>query len=491
MGFLASYVREQKRYTKKELQKMFDFSAVEIEGFIRLLKAYGVLKAVKNKPQQRDMTELSEADLAYIDVSAEDGACYYVFTYVGVITVGNRVVKCYPKYITYTEHPVAEMKQVLKVLQKYAAKEQIVNLYNGSDQANSFNLLAVMLFLLSDYHENGLYTNYDELIELNGTGDILWEKTVNEGFAIVKNNRPYYTEFFTRRTVDDEQDYFLRLHRCVVSECSRQLGEADLLSLFDLLEAELCEDETSDFGETDYILYRLQSELNIQYNTRKQVLLKTMYAYIANQQILSQTDGISMYGTTTFNLVWEDVCGSVFSNRLNATLGQLPLKLAAGYDKHVRLISLIAAPHWSSRDQNGGRFTKIAGETLIPDIVNVTQDSFTILDAKYYCPQILPDKPLRGQPGVGDVTKQYLYQLAFADFIRDHGITNVNNCFVMPTEDACVIRYADADMDILSRLPLRNIQVRKVPAAYLYDRYLRQLHLDISYLDLQHEDKDE
>lgn len=485
MAFLATYVRELKRYRKKELQKMFEFSAVEIEGFIRLLKAYGVLKAVKNQPQQRDMTELSEADLAYIDVSAEDGACYYVFTYVGVITVGNRVIKCFPKYINRTEQPVAEMKQVLKVLQQYAAREQIVNLYNGSDQANSFNLLAVMLFLLSDYHENGLYTNYEDLIELNGTGDILWEKTVNEGFAIIKNNRPYYTEFFTRRTIDNEQDYFLRLHRCVVSECSRQLGEADLLSLFDLLEADLCEDEISEFGETDYILYRLQSELNIQYNTRKQVLLKTIYAYIANQQMLSQTDGISMYGTTTFNLVWEDVCSNVFSNKLNMTLGQLPLQLADGYDKHVRLISLIAAPRWSGRNENGERFTKIAGETLIPDIVNVTKDSFTILDAKYYCPQLSPEKPLRGQPGVGDVTKQYLYQLAFSDFIRDHGIAKVCNCFVMPTEADSVIRYADAEMEILSRLPLKNIQVRKVPAAIMYDRYLRHLSLDISYLDLQ------
>lgn len=224
MKFKASYVREQKRYTKKDLQKLFEFTPTENEGFIRLLKSYGILKAVKNNPHQMDMTELVDADLAYIDVSAENNACYYVFTYVGVITVGNRVIKCYPKYLLSTNDPKEEMKQVIQVLQKYASKEQIVNLYNGSDQANSFNLLAVMLFLLMDYHENGLYTNFEEIIEQNGEGEIIWEKTINEGFSIIKNNKPYYTEYYTRKTVDNETDYFFRLHRCVVTECSQQIG---------------------------------------------------------------------------------------------------------------------------------------------------------------------------------------------------------------------------------------------------------------------------
>lgn len=484
MKFKASYVREQKRYTKKDLQKLFEFTPAENEGFIRLLKAYGILKSVKNTPQQADMTELVDADLEYVDVTAEDGACYYVFTYVGVITVGDRVIKCYPKYITHTEAPVSEMKQVIQVLQKYASKEQIVNLYNGTDQASSFNLLAVMLFLLMDYHENGLYTNLEEVVEENGEGDILWEKTINEGFSIVRNNKPYYTEYFTRRTVDDEMDYFLRLHRCIVSECSRQLEEADLLSLFGLLDANLCDDPLSDFGETGYILYKLQNELNVQFNTRKQLLLKTLYAYIANQQTLARSEGVSMYGTTAFNLVWEDVCASVFNNRLHTPLGQLPVNLAEGYDRHARLFTLIDAPKWTREDGQGRSFTKTASDTLIPDIINVTSECFTILDAKYYCPQIERDKPLRGQPGVGDVTKQYLYQLAFGRFIKDHGISIVKNCFVMPTESDRVISLGNASMGILSNIPLQDIQVRKVPATILYGCYLRNATMDISFLNI-------
>lgn len=40
----------------------------------------------------------------------------------------------------------------------------------------------------------------------------------------------------------------------------------------------------SDFGDASYILYRLQSEIQTQYITRKQNLLKTIYTYIANEK---------------------------------------------------------------------------------------------------------------------------------------------------------------------------------------------------------------
>lgn len=262
------------------------------------------------------------------------------------------------------------------------------------------------------------------------------------------------------------------------------MEEADLLSLFGLLDANLCYDRLSDFGETSYILYRIQNELNIQFNTRKQLLLKSLYAYIANQQTLSRSDGISMYGTTSFNLVWEDVCASVFNNRLQTPLGQLPVALAEGYDKYARLFTLISAPKWTRTDSDGSTFTKTASDTLIPDIINITSDCFTILDAKYYCPQIEKDKPLRGQPGVGDVTKQYLYQLAFGNFINDHNIHNVKNCFIMPTERDKVVSLGHAHMDILSNISLQNIAIRKVPASILYDHYLHHTTLDVSFLEI-------
>lgn len=98
----------------------------------------------------------------------------YVFTFVGVIVVAGRALKCYPKYLLSKENPTEELQQILKVLEKYNSKEQIVRMFNDSSESQSFNLLAVLLFLLQDYFENGAYTNTEDIIESNGSGEILW-----------------------------------------------------------------------------------------------------------------------------------------------------------------------------------------------------------------------------------------------------------------------------------------------------------------------------
>ena len=52
MKIFSGYVREQKRYTKNELKHIFSFDEAGVEKFIKSLKAYGVLKSVKNSNAQ-------------------------------------------------------------------------------------------------------------------------------------------------------------------------------------------------------------------------------------------------------------------------------------------------------------------------------------------------------------------------------------------------------------------------------------------------------
>ena len=72
-------------------------------------------------------------------------------------------------------------------------------MFNDSSESSSFNLLAVLLFILQDYFENGTYTNTEDIIECNGSGEILWDKTINETFTLLSENRPYYIELQTRK----------------------------------------------------------------------------------------------------------------------------------------------------------------------------------------------------------------------------------------------------------------------------------------------------
>ena len=480
---ISKFLREQKRYTQKDMCSVFECAEEKVISIIRKLKEFGILKAVKFSDAQKDMSDLIDEDIEVADVEVGENEFLYVFTFVGVITVAGRVLKCYPKYILRNDKPKDELKQVLKVLDKYNSKEQIIRMFNDSSESHTFNLLAVLLFLLQDYYENGTYTNTEDIVESNGSGEILWDKTINDTFTLLSNNRPYYTNLQTRKRVTDDFDYFKRLHECVLSTASSELKDADLLELFEIDELDLSDETLDDFGDEDYILYRIEQELNVQFNTRKQLLLKTIYAYISHSGSLHDTDCISMFGTNSFNLVWESVCADVMDNQLKRPIGSLPLPvpLKQDYDGKTLLIDLIEKPLWSLPN-------KTASNTLIPDLLSIVKDDgeykFIIFDAKYYNARLDPGKPPKAQPGIESVTKQYLYQLAYMDFINDHDIKTIRNCFLMPTETEDVIDKGTVSMDMLSRLGLEKIQARCVPAELMYSHYLEGSKIDISLLKL-------
>lgn len=489
---ISVFLREQKRYTQNELVDQFQCSEERTVHILKRLKEYGVLKAVKANDTQKDLTELIDEDIEIADVEVGENEYLYVFTFVGVITIEGRVLKCFPKYLLDATAPTPELKQVLKVLEKYNSKEQIIRMYNDTSDSSAFNMLAVMLFLLQDYFEYGAYTNTQDIIESNGAGDILWDKTINETFTLLSNNRPYYPELLTMKRVNDDFDYFKRLHECILTKCSMELRDADLLDLFDIMGVDISDEQIEDFGDKEYILERITKELNIQFNTRKQLLLKTLYAYIANSSALDDLDCFSMFGTNSFNLVWEKVCAEVLDNQLQRPIGglRLPVQLAGQYRemRHRKLIDLIGKPEWCGFAPSGEPFSKRAEDTLIPDLISIVDVhgdyQFIIFDAKYYNLQLQYNKVLRGHPGIESITKQYLYQLAYQPFVDAHQIGTVRNCFLMPTAASAIISKGSVSMSMLENLGLQPIQVRLLPADLMYRHYLENTKLDILKLNL-------
>lgn len=476
---ISKFLREQKRYTQKDLCNIFECSEEKAIPIIRKLKEYGVLKAVKASDAQKDMSDLIDEDIEVADVEVGENEFLYVFTFVGVIIVAGRVLKCYPKYLLNAMEPVEELRQVLKVLEKYNSKEQIIRMFHDSSESQSFNLLAVLLFLLIDYYENGSYNNTEDIIECNGTGEILWDKTINEAFMLLSNNRPYYINLQTKKRVSDDYDYFKRLHECVLTKASKELADADIMDLFEITEVDLSDEGLDDFGDKQYILYRIEKELNIQFNTRKQLVLKTLYTYIDKSGSLFDIDCLSMFGTNSFNLVWEDVCKVILDNKLDMPLGslKLPVPLKSGYDRRMKLIELIKKPHWTITGFD-------AKDTLIPDSISIGNSQFVITDAKYYVSKLEPGQPPKAMPGIESVTKQYLYQLVYMDFIADHSFTSIINCFIMPTEGSEVINKGEVSMAILKGLGLQDIKVRLFPAYIAYSHYLSGTKISVAELKL-------
>ncbi len=483
---VSVFVKEQKRYLFRELQSLFGSSNEAGKETVRKLKEYGLVKTVRVSSTQKETYDLLDEDIEISEI-VTDSTMYYVFIFVGIVIVDDILIKCYPKYIFSKDKPLVELKQILRVLRKYNASEQHVHYYNEFGKIKTINMLGLMIFLLNDYHENGLYINEHEVIETNGDGELHWDRTINNSFALIVDERPYYLDYQTRKSVLNEYDYYMRLHACIISKISEDLNQLGLLDLFDILPAYVSDEAFDDFGDKEYILDRIDKEQGIQYITRKKTLLEALYSYVCEGMGAVDSTGICLYGTTSFNMVWEKTCASVFNNKLQIPLSllQLPCSLDEAYTavRDSLLIDLIEKPAWLCND-----YTHIAKDTLIPDIITIEKMDnrwyFIILDAKYYTPQIECDKPLRGQPGIESITKQYLYQLAYRSFVVKHNIDTIKNCFILPTEKDEIINKGIVSMKMLNNLNLQSIQVRLIPAKKVFACYLDGKQLSIKDLEL-------
>ncbi|RCX15628.1 LlaJI restriction endonuclease [Fontibacillus phaseoli] len=485
----AAFFKELRRYSGEEIASLLQIKHEETISLIRKLKSLGIVKEKMKRALETDVYE-KVLDMEILDVNLKSQNSTFIFDYVGVINIGNYVIKCYPKYISEVDVPLKEMKQILHVLRKYNSKEQLLISASGDDENVDFNLLPIILFFIDDYSENGIYTNPIEINELNGEGEINWEKTIGETYPLLSNNKAYYTEMYTHGSLDDELDYFKQLHECIVTECFLKLKKLGLLELFDIETAILYDGELSDFGDEDYILYRLARELAVQFQSRKQLVLKTIYNYIFKGKLHRRENGISLFGTNSFNLVWEKVCSDVFNNQLQTKLKHLslPQTLSEQYsnDKDNTLLGLIEKPKWNRVEEGRVIKTHRVEETLIPDIISIYSiadgECFGIFDAKYYN-IYLDENRIVGQPGIGDITKQYLYQLAYNDFIKAHNFTKIQNAFLMPTEKAAGEYLGTAELNMLNNLSLPalcSISVVQLPAQKMFSWYLAGSKIDIS-----------
>ena len=466
---ISAYIRELKRYTYDDLKSLFKCDDEPLNKYISRLKEYSILKVVPYNKQQKDLTELNEDDIEISPVVENDNQHYYVFDYVGLITIDSIVLKIYPKYIKNNKEPKSQLKQVLKVIEKFNKKEQTIKIFNVSDYSKTYNNLAVCLYFMNDYFEYGLYYNEVSILEENGTGEIYWDKTINDAFTLISDNKPYYPSVYTKKRINDEFDFFKELHATIISKCCNELKEADLLDLFDLTEIYLNDKELDEYGDIDYILYRLENEINIQFNTRKNNLLKMMYAYISTKGTINELEYLNIFGTNSFNLIWEDVCKDVLNDHLNTPLYKLPL-LYNRYEKSNRkLIDIIEKPKWIDSDEEGIFSNK--AKTLIPDTIVIDKEVMIIYDAKYYCFENKRNY-LRGQPGIESITKQYLYQLAYKDFAKKNGIKIIRNCFIIPTEGNEIINKGKVELNMLGNLELEPIKILLLPTQQIFKLYL-------------------
>ena len=466
-----AYVRELKPYSLKELSDaVFAASESYSESLLKDLMARGIVRYRTGNTGSGEYS--GDEEPARPDQM-------YQFSFVGLVMFRGYVIVSYPKYFRNRVPSNEELKLIMRTLKKSTGFAVISSLEDGAE--NLDDALPVMLALLDMYDEYGVYSNYIEGRELNGNGPIDWNRTVDRRLPILVEGHPVYLELETRKTLRDESDFIMRLHRAVLTEISFKLHEAGVDELLSIDEVYLSDEEVEEFGDFDALEWRLSRERSSQFMDWKLMTLDLLERYLLGKESFARRNEIKTLGTTSFYHVWELACATAFGNALDSRLDGLGIDLMGKWIdcKQDKLKEIIPRPRWERAASEGyAPCGDVA--TIIPDTVSTTVDEqghkvFCIYDAKYYVPTT--SGKMEYQPGLESVTKQFLYQSAYKDFIEDHEFDYVTNAFLVPgnvDKPRLMARVSFPNVIAREELPLSNfIAMWMLPANEVFEAYLR------------------
>lgn len=466
-------VQELTAYSFSQFRNLFGLAEAETSALLDRLMLLNILRKGTAENGELSLEDLTDMDYAADANLDNPGKIYYVFRYVGIIVIGPFCFFCYPKYINDMEadqrNGYPKFRQIISVIRKYQASNQQYR-FAEEEGIREFNLLSFTLDMLQDYQENGLYHNDKSIVENNGFGEILWEKTINEQNVYMSEGIPLYLDFYTANEVTDEEDIFRLMQQTIITECCHVVG--DLLRIIGVDPLYFSTPPLDELGSEDYLVTRVQLEMSRQFVTRNQTLLRKMLSYLNDEPLGEASQTVSLVGTSSFNLVWEEVCAQVLGDCRRKTLRRLKLKPIGKLSSYDMLKDVVPKPRWLHYES---KKTHEASGTLIPDLITVEEGELSIYDAKYYSIE-LNENGVSHQPGIADVTKQYLYEMAYRKLAEHNGITVRRNAFLFPLDDDSEQHVGEVTLELFEdiNMPLNNVQVILEPCHKMFEEYLER-----------------
>ncbi|MEX0052483.1 LlaJI family restriction endonuclease [Clostridium butyricum] len=429
-------LKELESYSENKLMKEFNCDSNDLKEILKILDDKKITRAnLKNEIQ---------------------------FCYVGIAIVKDKPIFVLPKYVNCNneQEEKLELKNIIKLLNEFSEREKldISDVENIAFEQETLenNLISITSYLLDDYIENGIYQNEIDSTEFNGDGDINWDRTIDQIHPIVINKQWFYADLITNRIIIDNDRFITMLHGKVINECMEFLNNTGLNEFLNY-EIEVIENTIEDLEDIDRIESEIDKEVSIQFNDRKRRVLYSIKSYLDKKTGTSDSK-LLLYGTRNFKWIWEVICGYVFDNEF---IRQGSLSKYEVYG--------IEAPKWyidnkNSIEINDKNDIEMQKNRLTPDILKlVTNDQLRcllILDAKYYNIRLNGNR-LQGNPGVEDITKQYLYHSALTKYINDNKINQVINAFLFPTQNNTYVQ-GEVNLDFMrmySNIDIKLIQL--------------------------------
>lgn len=412
--------------------------------------------------------KLKAGNTPFIEQTQDDR---YAFKYVGLLSFRKMLFAILPKYYgdsTKPEEGVVHLKtsKTLSILKEAieAAHQQAITRNskpgqdktqdkleyikdsidaekNGNNKTKPIieeNRLDLFKFIIDDYRNHGVYTTSSIQREVNGTGPIEPERTLETSPTMIDGD-PFYVPI-TRKKSYVQNWQIANIQQSIVSEIDDYIQQSGLSIILDYEKCHPSMQKVSHWGTLPQLQKILKEELEHQRENRKQRLLKAMIRYLKNSS-QATSDTIAAEGTCDFEHVWESICQKIFEHE-NRYLS----KPKWNYDSDDTIVKLftsneIAKERDSSKPSDESlednhhiqptafEYSNESGK-LIPDIIHVTESGECyILDAKYYMPQYDDDK-IDNIPAIGDIIKQYFYAMVLNSM---SGIKTIKgNALILP-----------------------------------------------------------
>lgn len=376
------------------------------------------------------------------------------FSFVGIVSYKDLVLRCLPKFFERGECCGHALERVIKAIFRQRSSDISPNSQYDESLDSMQGAMDEAVFFVADYLQNGEYPANPIVRESDSLGEVDWERTIAEKTPWLMGEALIYLDPVHTYVEADESDFCQQLHLAIVSDCFRFLKSTGISEVIGIGSWPPSETKLSDFGSPDYLLSKLRSEKQIQFDDRRLRLLDLVERHLERSMSLRSFESFGFFGTAHFEIVWETLCSHAFSNQRDLPIGKclshaiLPSR-AGQLSTNSTLKDLIERPTWRIADGSLSFEQESAGK-LNPDVVVVHHESgdcLAILDAKYYALKI-GHNAVSNQPGVEDIVKQHAYQMALQEFAKANGLT-IQNALLFPTNGETRI-IGEVSYDMLS-----------------------------------------
>lgn len=383
----------------------------------------------------------------------------YKFTFVGMLSYQRALIIVFPKFFKSTPD-TDTLTRVIKVLK--SCQRRIVSTYDvewvDTDLNSNFpSELSICESLLIDYINYGFLKRKQEIEGVEVSGITNWSRTINETIPAFSKSGIVYFQTIETNYTDIHSNLLIKLHKWAIQYALKTYG-----SWLDFDEIVLDVDTINleEIGNNEYLISFLNSQLNQSFLDQELKTISLIKQLISLEYNLSETNKF-IYGTTSFHIVWELVCSEVFANQYHQLKHNIP------------------SPKWI--DNTGMVST---GSTLRPDLIiwDKEKSIFAILDAKYYTLEFGGGKKLYGNPGLEDISKQFLYLKSFEHFIKENQIDKIINVLLFPkgNRKLSVIEY-------LGKIEFNLFEGKEIGVVLISEKYLFEYFLsrkNIRIIDL-------